>query len=1077
MKKPAIIILILAGVLLTQLVFADKLFLSKTKEGADEVAKRVARSHPLIEKFNTPRDFDFNTRTTNKLLVIMVEFNDDELLEDDPNTTGLGKFIQDPGDYPITIGSPPHNYSYYMDNLQALNLYYRAASLYDEYSGLGFDLQYDLFPKPAEDGSFRAYTLQQPMKYYMPVDVDNSVTIARFEEYFQNCWQTADEDDEINFSEYDHFMIIHAGSDWQHDIESDTPSDIPSFFINIGDGKEVLVDDGSVVIDHACNVPETISQDFNVQNENEHYGYGAVNAVYAHEFGHSLGFVDLYNTRNYAPGVGYWDIMDSGGFGLSAYAVDDSLGNRDYYFVEGAWPTMPGAWHRVKTWEDQFKSRGILVDMEDLNLDEEINIKPSTSMPGAITDTPFFVRIKLDDSEEMIIENRQVDADGDGGASFKASLDRRVPMYPTPYNTDAADTTLTYEYDFLLPGWISTFQNFDGLDIYVGGGLVFWRVDQDVLDENNNYANNTVNIRHSRRGVHIVEADNIDDIGSIYSYFWRGTAYEPYTKYKPLFAEGQDHIFAGWDVQSTPGSDPLPTHNDELSSVSSPALYTNNGNPSLFKIYDISSYSYAENTERGMSFKIGSELFTKTEKIANFDSLYAIGYQGNTNFLPGQEEFSFPVISENAVNHITKLYDNSIDSWINFPADEQIRSDYPVFSLDWNNDGGVEFAFSDSNKIKLRSTTMSEDIEYNAEITSAPLFDELFGMVVPTAELLYYGDYTYDIPNAVCSFSNNGLVAYNETAIHFVNPLINHVPTTVAIPDPDLDYLPVSFIDSVNVQNSATFVQNNIGDIYRITEDGAVKIFELSNFSTAKPTQLALGEIVEGMIHLVFGAADYVYAITPNGTMANGFPAYIEEKTFQPAGHPVLVKLLDRITLLIPNVNMGYTALNAEGVIQPELSFAWENSQAPALFNRSQKSGRLYFNFADADNNMMSGYLDDLPTDPLIWNGYRNGGDYSLYRGSLSYQDSVTAELRGFAYPNPAGKNGEVRLRVFSAQDDITLKIFDIAGNIIYKNKYDKETGAYQELVWKISDISSGVYYGIIKSGGESITVPIAIEK
>lgn len=1081
MKKPAIIILILAGLLLTQLVFAEKLFLSKTKEGAVEAAKREARSHPLIEKFNTPRDFDINTRSADKLLVIMVEFNDDELLEDDPNTTGLGKFIQDPTGYPISIGRPPHNHSYYMDNLHALNLYYRAASLYSENTGLGFDLQYDLFPKPAEDGSFRAYTLPQPMKYYMPVEVDNSVTIARFEEYFQNCWQTADLDEEIDFSDYEHFMIIHAGSDWQHDIESDTPSDIPSFFINIGDGKEVYVDDGTVEIDHSCNVPETISQDFSVEiddGDEYHYGYGAVNAVFAHEFGHSLGFVDLYNTRNYAPGVGYWDIMDSGGFGLSNYGFTDSLGVRQDYFVEGAWPSMPGAWHRVKTWEDQFKSRGILVDVEDIKLDEEITIKPSTSMAGDTTEIPFFVRIKLDDTEDLIIENRQVDPNGDGGSTFKASSDGRVPLYPTPYTSSITDTTLSYEYDFMLPGWQSIYTQDDGWAINIGGGLVIWRVDQDILDEDNNYANNTVNIRHSRRGVHIVEADNIDDIGSIYSYFWRGTAYEPYTKYKPVFAEGQDHYFTGWDVQSTPGTDPLPTHNDELSSVSSPALYTNNGNPSLFKIYDISSYSYALNEEREMSFKIGSELFTKTDKIASFDSLYSIGYSGNTNFLPGQEEFTFPVVSEDAVNHITKLYDGDIDDWINFPSDETIRSDYPIFSLDWNNDGGAEFAFSDSNRILLRSTTMTENIEFNAKITSAPFYLEEFGkMVVPTEELLLIGDASYEIPNAVCTFNDSLVIAYNLNGIYFINPVTEEISTPVAIPQPDLDYLPVSLKDSVNVTNNATFVQNTVGDLYRVTPDGTVKIFELSNYTTTKPTQLALGEIIDGMIHLIFAADDYVYAITPNGTMAEGFPSYIEDKTFQPAGYPVIVKLLDRITLLIPNINMGYTALDATGIIQPDLSFAWAHSQAPALFNWSQKSGRLYFNFADADNNMMSGYLDDITANPLIWNGYRNGGSYSLYKGSLSYEDSDIAKLKGYAYPNPAGKNGEVRLRIFSAQDDITLKIFDIAGNIVYKMNYAKETGAYQELVWNVEDISSGVYYGIVKSAGKSITVPIAIEK
>jgi len=51
------------------------------------------------------------------------------------------------------------------------------------------------------------------------------------EEYFKTALETADSSDqEIDFARYGHYMIIHSGSDWQHDIMGDTPSDLPSFF-------------------------------------------------------------------------------------------------------------------------------------------------------------------------------------------------------------------------------------------------------------------------------------------------------------------------------------------------------------------------------------------------------------------------------------------------------------------------------------------------------------------------------------------------------------------------------------------------------------------------------------------------------------------------------------------------------------------------------------------------------------------------------------------------------------------------------------------------------------------------------
>ena len=156
------------------------------------------------------------------------------------------------------------------------------------------------------------------MGYYNPPGADGSTFVGKMEEYFKTSFELADaQSPEIDFSSYGHFMIIHAGSDWQHDINGDTPSDIPSFFIRVGPGKEAIVDNGTFLVQHACNVPSTISQDFYTQtasNGDEYYGgYGALNAVLAHEFGHSLGMVDLYNVQTFRPMVGVFDIMDSGG--------------------------------------------------------------------------------------------------------------------------------------------------------------------------------------------------------------------------------------------------------------------------------------------------------------------------------------------------------------------------------------------------------------------------------------------------------------------------------------------------------------------------------------------------------------------------------------------------------------------------------------------------------------------------------------------------------------------------------------------------------------------------------------------
>ncbi|MCK4654152.1 MAG: T9SS type A sorting domain-containing protein, partial [Candidatus Cloacimonetes bacterium] len=100
--------------------------------------------------------------------------------------------------------------------------------------------------------------------------------------------------------------------------------------------------------------------------------------------------------------------------------------------------------------------------------------------------------------------------------------------------------------------------------------------------------------------------------------------------------------------------------------------------------------------------------------------------------------------------------------------------------------------------------------------------------------------------------------------------------------------------------------------------------------------------------------------------------------------------------------------------------------------------------------------------------------NYSLYSGSIEYQPGDANKLTAYAFPNPA-KKGEVRIRVQNAKNNIDLKVFDIAGNIIHKVKVEKEANDIQDIRWNTSKVASGVYFGIIKSKGEVKKIPIAI--
>ena len=1057
MKKLILTALVISGLLIPQICFGEKIQLLKIQPEK----KNERKIHPLENFLSANKKRTISPKRSEnfeKLLVLLIDFPMEE--PDDPQTTGNGKFIQDPAGYNISLGRPPHDYEYFTAHLEALRYYYLAASLE------AYELEYDIFPAPERDSSFTAYTLPNEMAYYHPVGASDDLMISRFEEYFTDCFTIADEDENIDFSQYEHFMFIHAGSDWQHDIFGDTPSDIPSFFIQVGDGKEVYVTDGSdsteVIIDHASNVPEMITQDIEIYTDgsySEIYNYGVINAVMAHEFGHSLGFVDLYNTRNFSPAVGYWDIMDSGGSSLVGLKVVEN-GDVSAFFMEGIFPSLPGAWTRILVWEDYFREHDILKDISELNFNEDIEIQPAEKKLDFYSDNLHFIKIPLNEDEYLLLENRQVDPDGDGGAMIKTDLDQRVVLYPTYLGSSDEPNC---EYDCLLPGWEWEWQPTEYRSL--GGGIVIWHIDEKILYENNNFENNSVNISRSRRAVKIIEADNIDDIGNPYSMYWRGTVYEPFYKYKPVLDE--NGLFIEWMDYS--GS---ATFNDSISATTHPPLFTNDGNPSFFSIYNISSYDIEPDLERVMSIKFGTQFFDDTKKIAEFDSLFAIGQFGISEDLP-----TFPVYSDSGVEFFS-IVEDSVLNHFGITVQFDLEVTQPILPADYSGNGNDEYLFVSENTLNLLTPENPTNPNiFSSEIVDAPIFiDESDIFIVPTKNNLFINQDSLPIPNAKLAFNGNKIVAASAGNIYLINPSNPDEYDIINFSDYDSDYSPVCYQDNLLPEYNATFIQGKNGEIYKVQDGSAEKIFNLYPYTSEHPTQLAIGDFLDdGQVYLVFGAENRIFAIILDGTLAPGFPVYLEDKIIKPGTFPRIIKFYGEQFLLFEEENQGYLAINSEGKIEPFFSIFWDKSNLNNYFFWDESSEKLYFIYCDNESKLFASYLENISENPLIWNGFRNN-KFSLFEGEIDYQPIDDNKLTAFAFPNPS-KKGEVRIRVLNAKHNIKLKIFDIAGNIIQKVSVEKSPNDVQDIIWNSSKISSGVYFGIVKSGQEMKKIPIAIEK
>ncbi|MFC1693779.1 T9SS type A sorting domain-containing protein [Candidatus Latescibacterota bacterium] len=225
----------------------------------------------------------------------------------------------------------------------------------------------------------------------------------------------------IDFSNFDTFMVIHAG------IGSETSAglnDIPSAYISREDFQEylgsIMVIDGKE-IDSGIIVPEKISS----------IGIGGLNGIMAQMFGHRLGLPSLSNNKDGLPAAGGWCLMDTGGMAWG-------------YRTRGFVPTHPCIWSKIELgWvESVVVTSDTTLDISATHIDNKI---------------PRAVKVPITNDEYLLIENR--------------------------FNYASRDSLATAVYsDSDTSGvWLEV----DHYDAYIpGSGILIWHVNDCIIREN-----------------------------------------------------------------------------------------------------------------------------------------------------------------------------------------------------------------------------------------------------------------------------------------------------------------------------------------------------------------------------------------------------------------------------------------------------------------------------------------------------------------------------------------------------------------------------------------------------------------
>lgn len=429
---------------------------------------------------------------TLRILALRVDFLKDT---PGPKSTGDGRFDlrRDEESRAMPIDPPPHDRKYFQAHLEALSRYYHVMS------GGSLVLRWEVYPA----GNDSAFHLPDTRKYGPWIwSNSNPDVLLHAIDLVGDALAVADSTDPtLDFTmvrgdsvdhRYDSVILFHAGADLQGDMNGDSPWDIPSFNLYV---QDPFVVQGSVAINLVQVVPETANQD----------GFwAALNGVVTHEFGHQLGFTDLYDVRNGTPVVGAFSLMDSG---ENLYGViEDPEDSTQTLPVRGVLPASVDPWHKVLFFPD-----GVDLAQPDNFLSGDSTrfetTLPSSQLSYGETGGSRILYVPLNLSEYLLIENRVWELDGDSAIVLKSDRETGVILGPVPADTLAPVTDFGYrEYDYLLPA----------------EGIIAWHIDNLAIDRGLGTDYGGVNIFFSRPGVAVLEADGIRDIGMASNEFIGG---------------------------------------------------------------------------------------------------------------------------------------------------------------------------------------------------------------------------------------------------------------------------------------------------------------------------------------------------------------------------------------------------------------------------------------------------------------------------------------------------------------------------------------------------------------------------
>ncbi len=984
-----------------------------------------ALSHPLkfgLENSQSKERDYYNGVDSVKVVAILVQFQED----DDNRSTGNGlfdlsnKYLNPNTGRDTVVDAPPYDSAYFVDHLMFLQNYYNKSS--KGKLKINFDLYGTVINMPNK------------MEAYSPQRNENNAKLGNL---YQDAWSRADAF--IDFSQYQNqkvaYVIFHAGVGRDVDLTSvfgfdPTPYDIPSVFIGLKNLREFFgnnyngyqTSDG-VLIQNSLIIPSTEIRELDLISGRFLLELG-MNGILTASFGSYLGLPDLFNTSNGKTAIGRFGLMD----GQSLFSYN------------GIFPPEPSAWEKI--YLGWVKPVTISYGTENIKL-------PAVSK--FVERDSAIYKVLISSQEYFLIENRNRDPEGDGQRIYSRN---RTFTDSTLYQYDDLDGFYYsggYASLYKINGNVRDVQTFDwslpGLidaDDSYKGGILIWHIDETVI--NANLLSNTVNNNIDRRGVDLEEAKGAQEIGVTFS-----------TPFGNVTGDGTivDYWFNGY--HSVPDN-----------------IYQNQFTPN--SIPSSLSYSLSNNNIYIKNFSVMDTLMTANVSIGSATLSPLAGFpkkmSSDTNNISQAIAFDFTgdASEELFANDGTDIYGFS-DSGQPLRDSGIVVNGYGDFIPALLDDGQKYIIGVNDNSVNFVNSAFAQQqvILPGTSVASAPV------LVFSPDGFIYAGrdnGSIYKLSNALVpqrldslsgkinqfarSRTNDYGTAFGTTKYAIYGALVNKTST---------DLLTINTGNEIFINGSKVNIAYQIGEI------------------DSPPTLADLDS--DGKQEIIFSSGGKVYAINATGVLIDNFPARISGEV--KSGISVCDVNADEIyDLIFVTTDGDLYAYSADGKIVSNfpIKIGAGTYSTPALANFNDTLGIA----VAGGDGFLYGFKTNIKYSSanVLWKNYQkdqylSNNNFVTGSNPVTFSEKLPSG-RVYNWPNPV-YDGTTFIRYYlnGNATSVSIRILDLSGELVTTLNGTAISNADNEVRWNVSDVQSGIYYGVISAeidgASEEKIIKIAIVK